>query len=170
MAYRFVLADGVDSERVHLSNAAGTYLLGTPLDEDELEPVDAIEVEDSALAALLRDEPVLKEEGSDLVPAADQPSAPNLTGLVPESVAERNPDAFRNTDADRIVPDDELAGALPPAEDDSSPDTVDAGDPGEPSKRERREDRERFEREAAEKAALAEAEKANADGDKEPSA
>jgi hypothetical protein len=108
MAYRFVLADDVDSERVRISSAAGDFLIGTALEEDELEPVDAILVEDAESAAILRDVPALKEEGSDVTPASEHENPPNLTGTVPESVAEDFPERFRNTPEDRIVADEEL--------------------------------------------------------------
>ena len=137
MPYRFKQADNVDSERLHVSTAAGTFLLGTPVEEDTLEPTDEILVadEDGWTANVLRELTVDSKNTALELVEAPEPPAPedtltvDLTGTVPQSVADRHPDAVRNTDPDRIVPD-ELG--QPPAADESSPDTVTEPEPGTP--------------------------------------
>jgi hypothetical protein len=125
MKYRFELADDVEGGRLHVSNAAGTWLVGQTVEGDAEEAVPYVETENPAVAAVLVDTPGL-EDKTDYTDAPDaEAAAPNLTGLVPQSVADRHPDAVRNTDEDRIVPDELVAG--PVAVDESSPATETVG-------------------------------------------
>lgn len=124
MEYRFKLADGVDSSRVLVSTAMGEYLIGNPLDEDTLSPVEGSEIvtESAAEAALLREAAHMVEVTTDAPDTAaqeyeDVPQA----GDVPQSVADLHPDAFRNTEPDQILPDEAFEAQL--ARDDSSPAT-----------------------------------------------
>lgn len=147
MAYRFEKADDAPEGRIQISNAAGSYVVGTaaPAEDqpvvnaatgerlEDPDPVDVIEVVTADEAAVLRAEAYLKDV-TDYTVESPQPDAPlDRIGKVPESTAELHPDAVRNTDPDDIVPDELYYGTPPDAVDASSPATVDAGDPGEPA-------------------------------------